>query len=76
MKFTYNFIKENLRIYNEAKSLLPIISQYENDEVSYNAMRSLKLELFADFYNFLKSERSNGFELIQAISFKEQRSYY
>lgn len=71
MKFTYDFIKENLRIYNEAKSLLPIISQYENDEVSYNAMRSLKLELFADFYNFLKSERSNGFELIQAISFKE-----
>lgn len=71
MKFTYDFIKENLRIYNEAKSLLPIISQYENEEVSYNAMRSLKLELFADFYNFLKSERSNGFELIQAISFKE-----
>lgn len=71
MKFTYDFIKENLRIYNEAKSLLPIISQYENEEVSYNAMRSLKLELFADFYNFLKSEKSNGFELIQAISFKE-----
>jgi hypothetical protein len=71
MKFTYDFIKENLRIYNEAKSLLPIISQYENEEVSYNAMRSLKLELFADFHNFLKSERSNGFELIQAISFKE-----
>jgi hypothetical protein len=71
MKFNYDFIKENIRVYNEAKSLLPIISQYENDEVSYNAMRSLKLEAFADFCNFLKSEKSNGFELIKAISFKE-----
>jgi hypothetical protein len=56
MKFTYEFIKENLRIYNEAKSKLPIISQYEKQEVSYNAMRTLKLEQFADFYNFIKTE--------------------
>jgi hypothetical protein len=71
MKFTYEFIKENLRIYNEAKSKLPIISQYEKQEVSYNAMRTLKLEQFADFYNFISNERKNGFELIQAVSFKE-----
>lgn len=71
MKFTYDYIKENLRIYNEAKSLLPIITQYENDEVSYSSMRSLRLDTFADFANFLKSERKNGFELIQAVSFKE-----
>lgn len=71
MKFTYEFIKENLRIYNEAKSLLPIITQFENGEVSYNAMRSIKLEQFADFFNFLKYEKGRGFELIQAVSFKE-----
>jgi len=71
MKFTYDFIKENLRIYNEAKSVLPIISQYENGEVSHNAMRTLNLTEFADFYNFINSEKSRGFELIQAVSFKE-----
>jgi hypothetical protein len=71
MKFNYDCIKENLRIYNEAKSIFPIIEQYEKDEVSYSSMRSLKLESFADFYNFLKFEKSKGFEIIQAVSFKE-----
>jgi len=74
MKFTYEFIKENLRIYNEAKQVLPIISQYENGEVSQSAMRTLNLGLFAEFYNFLASERLKGFELIQAVSFKELKS--
>jgi len=74
MKFTYEFIKENLRIYNEAKQVLPIISQYENGEVSHTAMRTLNLGLFAEFYNFLSSEKLKGFELIQAVSFKELKS--
>lgn len=71
MKFTYDFIKENLRIYNQAKEMLPVISQYEQGLISQSSMRSLGLELFAQFYDFAKSQNDKGFELIQAISFKE-----
>lgn len=71
MKFTYDFIKENLRIYNQAKEMLPVISQYEQGLISQNSMRSLGLELFSQFYDFTKSQKNMGFELIQAISYKE-----
>ena len=71
MKFTYDFIKENLRIYNQAKEMLPVISQYEEGLISQNSMRSLGLEIFSQFYDFTKSQKNMGFELIQAISYKE-----
>jgi hypothetical protein len=66
MKFTYDFIKENIRIYNLAKQQIPIISQFESGEVSLNAMRYIGLDKFAEFYNFSKNK-----DLIRAISFKE-----
>ena len=34
-------------------------------------MRSLGLEIFSQFYDFTKSQKNMGFELIQAISYKE-----
>ena len=71
MKFTYDFIKENLKIYNQAKEMLPVISQYEQGLISQNSMRSLGLEIFSQFYDFTKSQKNMGFELIQAISYKE-----
>ncbi len=71
MKFTYDFIKENLRIYNQAKENLPVLSQYEQGIISSNSMRSLGLDLFAQFHDFVVSQRKLGFELIQAISYKE-----
>lgn len=74
MKFTYDFIKENLRIYNEAKSLLPIITKFENGEVTMSSMRTLKLDKFAEFYTFMSVENNNGRQPIQAISFKELKS--
>jgi hypothetical protein len=71
MKFTYDFIKENLKIYNQAKEMLPVISQYEQGLISQTSMRSLGLEPFVQFYEFTKSQKNLGFELIQAISYKE-----
>lgn len=71
MKFNYDFIKENLRIYNQAKEILPVISQYEQGLINQSSMRSLGLELFTQFYDFSKSQKNMGFELIQAISYKE-----
>jgi hypothetical protein len=66
MKFNYDSIKENIRIYNEVKEKIPMISQYEKGEVNFNSMRSIGLSNFADFYNFSKDKN-----LICAISFKE-----
>jgi hypothetical protein len=71
MKFTYDFIKENLRIYNQAKEILPVISQYEKGIISHNSMRTLGLDSFAQFYDFITSQKEKDFELIQAISYKE-----
>lgn len=68
MKFSYEFIKENIRIYNLAKEQLPLISQFERGEVSYNSMRSLGLDRFAEFHQFSKDK-----ELIKAITYKELR---
>jgi hypothetical protein len=74
MKFTYDFIKENIRIYNEAKSKISIISDYESDKVTYSAMRSIGLGVFADFYSFFSKNKSDSFgqdDLIKAITWKE-----
>ena len=74
MKFSYEFIKENIRIYEEAKEILPIISEFEKSQVSYNVMRNIGLEKFALFYQFLSELELNGFSPIQAISYKELKS--
>jgi hypothetical protein len=71
MKFTYEFIKENLRIYQEAKESLPTISDYENGLVSFQVMKNIGLDKFAEFYNFQKNLSDNDFSTIQAINFKE-----
>ena len=54
MKITYDLIKKNLATYVEAKESLPVISDYERGEVNMNVMRSLGLQEFAEFYDFLK----------------------
>lgn len=71
MKFTYEFIKENLRIYNEAKEQLPIIKEYEKGMVSHSVMRNLGLDKFAEFYQFNKNLELFGFSSIKALTYKE-----
>jgi len=71
MKFTYDFIKENIKIYNQAKESLPVISQFEQGLISHNSMRSLGLDSFVQFYLFTKSQNDLGFDLISALSYKE-----
>jgi hypothetical protein len=75
MKFQYQFIKENLRIYEVAKSKLPIIGQYERGEVTYQSMQKIGLDQFAQFFNFLKSLQQYGFEAQMAINYTELKSY-
>lgn len=74
MKFTYAAIRQNIRFYEQAKELYPIISQFEKGEVSMQAMISLKLGDFADFYNFKKSNETLGFELDKPISWRKLKN--
>ena len=40
MKINYDLIKLNLATYQEAKSILPVISEYERDEIPSSVMRN------------------------------------
>lgn len=71
MKFSYEFIKENQRIYELAKQQLPIITNFERGDVSHTVMRNIGLEKFVDFFNFMTELNKHGFTPIQAISYKE-----
>ena len=64
MKLSYDIIKSNIEIYQQAKDTIPTISQYERGELSQSAMSSLNLSKFADFFNFMSSVKKDGFEII------------
>lgn len=71
MKFTYAAIRQNIRFYEQAKESLPIISQFEKGEVTMQAMHTLKLGDFADFYNFKKSVSDLGLELDKPMTWRK-----
>lgn len=71
MKFTYAAIRQNIRFYERAKESLPIISQFERGEVSMQSMNSLKLQDFAEFYNFKRSVIALGLELDKPLSWRK-----
>ena len=64
MKKNYDSIKLNLATYKEAKSILPVIGEYEREEVSSSVMRNLGLGKFAEFCDFLKQSEKSGFNPI------------
>ena len=71
MKFNYEIIKKNLEIYNEAKSLLPILSEYEKGEVSQYAIRNIGLRDFSDFSDFLKQLSNKGFSPVMNCNWRQ-----
>jgi hypothetical protein len=64
MKLSYDIIKSNIEVYQQAKNSIPTISQYEKGEVSNSAMRSLNLSKFADFFDFMELVKKTGFDII------------
>jgi hypothetical protein len=64
MKINYDLIKTNLETYQEAKSILPVIGEYEREEVSSSVMRNLGLGKFAEFCDFIKLTNRSGFNPI------------
>jgi hypothetical protein len=64
MKINYNLIRSNLETYQESKSILPVIGEYEREEVSSSVMRNLGLGKFAEFCDFLKQSEKSGFNPI------------
>lgn len=61
MKLNYELIKKNLATYAEAKEIFPIISEYEQGQVSYATMSKLGLGDFASFGNFVTNCFKAGF---------------
>jgi hypothetical protein len=61
MKITYEKIKKNIEVYNEARDIFPVIKQFEDSEVDYNTITSLGLSNFGAFYVFLKKNETLGF---------------
>ncbi len=54
MKITYDIIKDNLRVFEEAKGKFPIIQKYIDGEVSPRSLALVGLTQFANFYDYLK----------------------
>jgi hypothetical protein len=71
MKINYDLIKLNLATYQEAKSILPVISEYEKDEVSSSVMRNLGLGKFASFCDFLKQSERSGFNPVEDTTWRK-----
>jgi len=71
MKINYDLIKLNLATYQEAKSILPVISEYERDEIPSSVMRNLGLGKFASFCDFLKQSERSGFNPIEDTTWRK-----
>lgn len=71
MKINYDLIKLNLATYQEAKSILPVISEYERDEVQSSVMRNLGLGKFASFCDFLKQSERSGFNPVEDTTWRK-----
>ena len=71
MKINYDLIKSNLATYQEAKSILPVIGEYEREEVSSSVMRNLGLGKFAEFREFLKQSEKSGFNPIEESTWRK-----
>jgi hypothetical protein len=74
MKWTNEYILRNLEIYQQAKDLIPTISQYERGEVTSSSMRFLGLKQFSDFFDFQKSQNDLGWSLTDATSYRELKN--
>jgi hypothetical protein len=74
MKWTNEYILRNLEIYQQAKDLIPTISQYERGEVTSSSMRFLGLKQFSDFFDFQKYQNDLGWSLTDATSYRELKN--
>lgn len=72
MKITYDIIKENLREFENAKVKFPVLQKYLDGEASESAMRTLGLNSFITFNNFLtRCKESNQSPIIEGLTWKK-----
>lgn len=71
MKITYDLIEKNLKIYNEAREIFPIILDYENLTISRGTMFKLGLGDFADFRDFQLRLMEREFNPIGKVSYRQ-----
>lgn len=74
MKITYDIIKHNLTIYEEAKKTFDVLKKYESGEVTRSDLSLFNLSDFGEFYDFLKSVKETGNEPVQFITFKDLKN--
>jgi hypothetical protein len=71
MKINYTTIQENLDTYNQVKEKYPILKQLENGEITIEALRSVGLYEFGEFYEFLKECERSGYSPIMQMNWKQ-----
>jgi hypothetical protein len=67
MKINYDVIEHNLEVYKTTKNILPIISQYENGDMSKSTMTSIGLYDYVSFCDFIKNTNELGHTPIMNI---------
>lgn len=74
MKITYDIIKHNLTIYEEARQTFDVLKKYELGEVTRNDLSLFNLSDFGEFYDFIKLLKETGHEPVQFITFKDLKN--
>ena len=71
MIITHDLIEKNIKTYNEAREIFPIILDYEKQNINKSTINKVGLEEFADFYDFKVRLKTNGFEAIDKITYRK-----
>jgi hypothetical protein len=71
MKLSYETIKHNLSLYEEARKTFPILKKYEQREITRTDLGLFKLSSFGEFYDFMEVLKNRGFKPVDFITFND-----
>jgi hypothetical protein len=71
MKLSYETIKHNLSLYEEARKTFPILKKYEQREITRTDLGLFKLSSFGEFYDFMEVLKNKGFNPVDFVTFKD-----
>lgn len=71
MKLSYEIIKHNLELYEEARKTFPILKKYEQREITRTDLGLFKLSSFGEFYDFTELLKNRGFNPVDFVTFKD-----
>lgn len=71
MKLSYETIKHNLSLYEEARNTFPILKKYEQREITRTDLGLFKLSSFGEFYDFVEVLKNRGFKPVDFVTFND-----